>query len=86
VPNIRLPAANTIESRDATSAKDALISNGFIEQESKEEILVYKRPGTIQKIVGTGVAQGIFVYGLYVYTFDAGKTPTTPTATLLSSL
>jgi hypothetical protein len=86
MPNVRVPLANSIESRSADMSKDSVIQNGFVEVESPEEVYIVKRPGQVSKIVRTGLPKGIFVYGLNVYLWDANNTNTTPTITLLSSL
>jgi hypothetical protein len=86
MPNLRLTLASTIETRAAGNEKDTLISNGLVEKESDELLYTIKRPGTINKITGAGTANGIFVYGLNIYTWDSSRANTNPVITLLSSL
>lgn len=86
MPTIRLALANTIETRAAGDEKDTITSNGLVEKESEELFYTIKRPGTENKITGAGTANGMFVYGLNVYTWDSSRTNTNPVITLLSSL
>jgi hypothetical protein len=56
----RLPLTETIEPRDATSAKDGLASNVFYEKDSKGTVFAVKRPGIATHITGSGQASGMF--------------------------
>lgn len=78
---MRLPLASALESRDSSGDKDALITNGFI-----EDAYVIKRPGYYLEITGAGAAQGIFKYESNLYSFDSANTGTTPRITAVSSL
>jgi len=83
VPNLRFPLAVSADYRSSDTSKDAIIENGFVEQESEQISYVVKRAGLIQKYVGTGIAIGIFVYSGKLYQWDSGNTATTPTVTTL---
>lgn len=77
----RLPLASFSENRDSSGDKDALITNGYL-----EETYVIKRPGCYVEIAGGGTAQGVFAYGSNVYSFDSVNTATTPVITPIASL
>lgn len=66
---VRIPLTSTIESRAASIAKDALITNGYIESDGPKKWLI-KRPGTVKLIANptyTGAAQGMFPWAGNLY-------------------
>ncbi len=69
MPIARLPLAFSIQSRTASTAKDARLVNGMKEARS-EKTEIIKRPGLLQRnIVGalpSGQAQGIFSWNNYL--------------------
>ena len=81
----RLPLLFTVEARDSATLKDAIITNAFTEQEADGQY-VFKRAGRKAEITGGGTAQGMFIYGANLYSWDSSRTATTPVITLVSSL
>ena len=87
MPLSRIPAALTLETRDGTDTKDALIVNAYIEQlPSTKAISVTKRAGLVTSDTFTaGTGQGIYSYnsnlwaviGGTLYSFPPGGTHTT---------
>lgn len=59
---MRLPIANTIQSRDGTLDKDAKLVNFYVEGSGVESAVV-SRPGTLTVYEGSGPGQGIFHQG-----------------------
>jgi len=56
---MRLPLAVSLESRDGTVTKDAVVKNGIVETRG-EQLEARKRPGTVSVVLGkVGVAQAL---------------------------
>ncbi len=68
-PPQRLPLAVSPENRDETTNRDAKIINGYLEQVSKEDIMIYKRPGLATYSTATaGAGCGIYNWLGNIYT------------------
>ncbi len=70
MPEVRIPLANTIESRDSTLNKDALTQNAFVDMTSDGAGHVVKRPALVNKTsaLGLGIAGGLgWGRGLFYY-------------------
>jgi hypothetical protein len=81
----RLQLIFTVEARDPTTLKDALISNSFTEKDESNEY-AYKRPGRKAELTGAGTANGMFIYGANLYSWDSSRSNTNPVITLVSTL
>lgn len=65
---IRLPMMLAPENRDETTGKDARLVNGYIEQVSKEELWLYKRPGMYEySSSGTAAGRGVYNWRGNIY-------------------
>ena len=58
---LRLPLVVGPENRDETTLRDARLINGFLEQSSKDEVWVFKRPGLLSYSAATA-ATGLGIY------------------------